>query len=171
MASGDTIFVLEPLGSTPPGTLYATIDFIADASSPASNIPVLDFDTSTSEHAEWHVTVPSNYDGGGFTISWKGGTSAANAGTLEIEVRAIVIADATTLTGDLGIDTQTEATITDTPTATANQMNQSTTATLAHADAGSPSAGDRMIIRATRDTATDTNTGDLQLQEILILET
>lgn len=172
MATTDTMFILEPLSSSPPGTLYATFDVIVDASSPATSIMVLDFDPTTAEHADWHRTVPSHYDGGGFTISWKGGTDNTSVGTLEIEVRVINISDATILTGDLGIDGATAATITDTPPATPiNKLNYSTTAALSHANAGSPSPGDRLIIRATRDTATDTNTGDLQLAEILILET
>ena len=171
MATTDTLFVLTPQAGTPPATLYATLDTIADISTPAAAIPVLDFDATTAEWMYWHVTMPSHYDGGGVTISWKGGTDTANAGTLELEIGAIVIADATTLTGDLGLDTATRVGISDTPAATANQMNQSGTGTLTHANIGSPSAGDRMIWVATRDTATDTNTGDLQLQEILILET
>ena len=171
MATGDTLFILEPLAYSPPATLYATLDFIADASTPNANIPVLDFDASTAEYAYWHVTVPSHYDGGGFTISWKGGTDNTSVGTFELEIRAIVIADATILTGDLGIDTATAVAITDTPPTTPiNKMNQSTTGNLSHANAGSPSPGDRMIIAAKRDTATDTNTGDLQFVEILILE-
>jgi len=76
------------------------------------------------------------------------------------------------MTGDLGIDNATEVAITDTPPATPiNKLNQSTTGVLSHANAGSPSAGDYLIIRASRDVATDTNTGDLQLSEILALET
>jgi hypothetical protein len=172
MASGNTIFILDPKGSIAPTTLFATPDTIPDTSSPATDTPVLDFDPSTSEHADWHVTVPSHYNGGGFTISWKGGTDIDNTGTFELEIRIINVADATILTGDLGIDGATEVSITDTPPATPiNKLNYSTTGTLSHADAGNPAIGDRLIIRATRDTATDTNTGDLQLAEILILET
>jgi len=172
MATTDTIFILEPEGSKPPATLFATLDTIADASTPVGTILVLDFDATTAEFMDWFVTCPSHYDGGGFTISWKGGTDNTSTGTLELEVRAVVIADATILTGDLGLDAGTAATITDTPPATPiNKMNQSTTATLTHAAAGSPSPGDRMGIRVKRDTATDTNTGDLQLLEVLMLET
>jgi len=170
MATTDTLFVLTPQGSTPPATLYATLDTISDASTPSATIPVLDFDTTTAEWMHWHLTMPSHYDGGGLTISWKGGTSTANAGTLILDMRMIVIADGTTLTGDLGVD-GTHTSISDTPAATANQMNQSTTGTITHSAAGSPSAGDRLIFSCVRDVATDTNTGDLQLQEILILET
>ena len=172
MATTDTIFILDPLSYTPPATLYATLDTIADTSTPAASIPVLDFDPTIAEYAYWFVTVPSHYGGGGFTISWKGGTDNASVGTFEIEVRMLTIADATILTGDLGIDTQTAATITDTPPTTPiNKLNYSTTDTLTHANAGSPAVGNRMVIAAKRDTATDTNTGDLQLAEILILET
>ena len=172
MATTDTIFILTPEGGSPPATLAATLDTIADASTPAATIRVLDFDTTTAEFMDWWVTCPSQYAGGGFTLSWKGGTDNTRVGTFELEILMQVIADATILTGDLGLDTGTGATITDTPPATPqDKMNQSTTDTISHADAGSPSAGDRMAIRVKRDTATDTNTGDLQLLEILILET
>lgn len=172
MASGNTLFILSPQGSIPPSANYATLDTIADASTPTTFFPVLDFDTTTAEHADWHVTVPSQYAGGGFTVSWKGGTDNTSTGTLQIDVRCINVADATILTGDLGIDTATAVTLSDTPPATPiNKLNYSATGTLSHANAGSPSAGDRLVIRASRNVATDTNTGDLQLVEILILET
>jgi len=172
MASGDTIFILDPASSVGPATLAATPDTISDASTPAAIIPVLDFDATTAEHRDWHVTVPSNYAGGGFTCSWKGGTDNASVGTFIIELRAIVVSDAIILTGDLAIDGATAVAITDTPPATPiNKLNYSTTGALSHANAGNPSVSGRMIWRATRDTATDTNTGDLQLAEILILET
>jgi len=172
MATTDTIFVLDPLMAEPPGTLDAKLAFIVDASTPVINIPVLRFDPTTSWHADWRVTVPSYYGGGGFTISWKGGTDNTSVGTFEIELRVIKIADATILTGDLGIDVATAVALADTPPATPiNKLNYSATGALSHANAGSPSVGDRLIIRATRDVATDTNTGFLQLAEILMLET
>lgn len=172
MASGDTMFVLEPLGSIPTATLYATQDVVADASTPNGITPVLDFDTTTQEYALWEVTVPSNYDGGGFTFSWKGGTDNTSTGSLEIEVGITNIADASVLTADLGFDTATRTGVSDTPPATPqDKLNYSTTGAITHANAGSPSPGDRLAILATRDVGTDTNTGDLQLAEILILET
>ena len=172
MAIGDTLWVLNPQNSSPPTTAAATFDEILDASTPFARTVVLDFDPATNENADWHVTVPSQYSGGGFTVSWKGGTDNTSVGTLELEVRSVNVPDATILTGDLGLDAATEVAITDTPPATPiNRLNYSTTGTLSHANAGSPSVGDRLIIRATRDTATDTNTGDLQLAEILIIET
>ena len=172
MATTDTMFVLTPQSMVPPATLFATPDTIADTSTPVASIPVLDFDGTTAEFADWYVTVPSNYGGGGFTVSWKGGTDADDTGTLELEFLFNVVADATILTGDLGFDTGTPATVTDTPPTTPiNKLNYSGTGTVSHANAGSPSVGDYMNIRVKRDTATDTNAGDLQLAEILILET
>jgi len=172
VATTDTMWVLDPRSYTPPATIFATLDTIADTSTPVANIPVLDFDTTTAEWAHWFVTCPSHYDGGGFTVSWKGGTDNTSTGTLELEFGMIVIADATILTGNLGIDTATRTGISDTPPATPiNKMNVSTIGTITHANAGSPAVGNRMVIVATRDVATDTNTGDLQLLEVLILET
>lgn len=172
MASGDTMFVLTPLGALPSGTLYATQDVVVDASTPTGVTPVLDFDPTTQEYADWEWTVPSNYDGGGLTLSWKGGTDNTSTGTLEIEIRVVKITDADVLTADQGRDAATEVGISDTPPATPqNKLNYSTTGTLTHANIGSPSPGDKMIVRATRDVGTDTNTGDLQLAEILAVET
>ena len=172
MASGNTIFICEPLNGVQPATLFATHDIITDASTPNATLAVLDFDASTAEFMDWFFTIPSQYSGGGFTVSWKGGTDNTSVGTLELEIRMVVIADATILTGDLGLDAATAVAITDTPPATPiNKMNQSVTGALSHANAGSPSVGNRVGIRAKRDTATDTNTGDLQLLEILFLET
>ena len=172
MASGDTIWVLEPADYTPPATLFATLDTISDGSTPVGVIQVLDFDTTTAEFADWFVTVPSHYGGGGFTISWKGGTDINDADNFELEIRMVVIADATILTGDLGLDAATAVALTDTPPATPiNKMNVSATGALSHANAGSPAVGNRVGIRAKRDVANDANGGDLQLLEILILET
>ena len=172
MASGDTIFSLLPMGALPPSANYATLDVIAEGSTPNATIPVLDFDASTDEYADWIMQVPSHYDGGGFTVSWKGGTDNTSTGTLELEISMVKITDGEVMTADQGLDTATPVTITDTPPATPqNKMNYSTTGTLSHANAGSPAAGDYVIIRAQRDTATDTNTGDLQLAAILFLET
>ncbi len=172
MASGDTIFILGPTDSKAPATLFALLDTILDASTPNAVIPVLKFDPTTAWFMDWFLTVPSYYDGGGFTLSWKGGTDNTSVGTLILDILMTVIADAAIQTGDLGFDTGTGASITDTPPTTPiNKMNQSGTATISHANAGSPSPGDRINVRGARNVATDTNTGFLQLNEILILET
>ena len=101
----------------------------------------------------------------------KGTDHASSVGTFEIELRCIVVADATDLTSDLLLDGGTKVAITDTPPATpTDKLNYSATQDLSHANAGSPSVGDYVIFRARRDVATDTNLGDLMLAEILIIE-
>jgi hypothetical protein len=82
------------------------------------------------------------------------------------------LADLDVLTGDLGIDTKTAVSIQDTPPATpTNKLSYSTTGALAKASFGSAVAGDRIVIRCTRDVSAATNTDDLQLVEIYVTET
>lgn len=172
MASGDTLFILVPQGSSPPSANFATLDTVADASTPTLIIPVLDFDGNTDENMDWFVTIPSNYSGTtGFTFSFKFAMDGTDGDIVEIEFRALHIDDQTVLTGDLGIDTQTATTITDDPDATANDFNYSTTGTMAKANFGSAVAGDFIVIRATRDESVADNQDDLQLAEILVTET
>lgn len=173
MASGDVLFELFPHGSLPPPSDYATQDEIVDASTPALIISVLDFDGAVNEHAYWFRTIPSQYSGvTGFTFSFKGATDGADADLIEMEFRVLFIDDLDVLTGDLGMDTQTEVAIQDTPPATpTNKMSYSTTGTLAKANFGSAVAGDYIAIRATRDISAATNTDDFQLAEILVTET
>jgi len=172
MASGDTLFVLEALGYTPPTTNYATFDVVVDASTPPTATPVLDFDGAANEHADWHVTMPLNYGGAGLTFQYTYAMSGTDGDIVEIEFRVFTFTDASSvLTADLGIDTQTAVAIQDDPSATANEFNLTTTGALSHANAGSPAAGARMIIRATRDTAAAANANDLQLLSVLVKET
>lgn len=167
------MFSLLPHGSLPTGTLGAALDTVVDASTPTSPTPVLDFDGSQDEHREWRRQVPSNYSGGGFTWSYKYSMDGTDGSAVEMELRIFTMTDASSvLTADLGIDTQTASTIADTPSdSVANTWNETATGTLSHANAGSPSAGDYVVIRATRDFDHAANTDDLQLGAILILET
>lgn len=172
MASGDTLFILNPKGSGPTSANYATVDIVSDASTPNILFPVLDFDGATDEHADWIVTIPSNYaETTGFTFSYKYAMDGTDGDVVEIEFRVLHIDDLDTLTGDLGIDTQTAVTITDDPAATADNFNYSTTGALAKASFGSATPGDYLVIRATRDISVATNTDDLQLAEVLVKET
>ncbi len=173
MATTDTMFILEPSGMIPPATLGAALGLVVDTSTPVGHTPVLKFDTTTAWWAYWWVTCPSNYAGGGFTISMKSGTDNTSVGDFDLNVGMAVVADATILTGDLGFDSMsTKAALNDTPPTTPiNKLNYSGAQTLTHSAAGSPSVADRMIISAVRGVAGDNNTGFLQLAEILILET
>ncbi|MHA2172823.1 MAG: hypothetical protein ACXAB7_23400 [Candidatus Kariarchaeaceae archaeon] len=172
MASGDLLFVLTPQSCAPPSANAATIDWIPDASTPNMQIPVLDFDGAADEHKDWFVTIPPQYsEATGFTFSYKYAMDGTDGDAVEMEFRVLHIDDLDTLTGDLGIDTQTEVAITDDPAATANNFNYSGTGALAKANFGSAAPGDRICIRATRDVSFATNTDDLQLAEVLVKET
>ena len=172
MASGDHLFTLTPQSSVPPSANAATPDWVADASTPNMHIPVLDFDGATDEHADWFVTIPEHYsETTGFTYSYKYAMDGTDGDQVELEFRALHIDDLDTLSGDLGLDTQTATTITDDPAATADNFNYSTTGTMAKANFGSAQPGDLLVIRATRDVSVATNTDDLQLAEIYVTET
>jgi hypothetical protein len=172
MASGDTLFVLEPESSRPPTANFATLDTIPDTSTPPMDIPVLDFDGGANEHADWYVTIPNHYAGDtGFTFSYKYAMDGTDGDIVELEFRVLSIPDQTVLTGDLGMDGQTPVAITDDPDATADDLNYSTTGTLAKALFSSVGADARICIRATRDITIAANANDLQLLEILVKET
>ena len=172
MASGDTLFILTPQAYSPPAANYATLDTVADGSTPAMSIPVLDFDGSADESADWYVTVPSHYAGGGFTFSYTYAMSSTDGDAVEIEFRAFPFADASSiLTADLGMDGRTAVNVADDPSANANEFNITTTGNLSHGNAGSPAVGAFMIIRATRDVSYASNTNDLQLLAVHVKET
>lgn len=172
MASGDSLWVLTPKGCSPPSANPATHDTVSDASTPNMVIPVLDFDGAIDEHMDWFVTIPEHYsETTGFTFSFKYAMDGTDGDAIELEFRALHIDDQTVLTGDLGMDGQTETAITDDPDATADDFNYSTTGTMAKANFGSAGPGDLLCIRVTRDVSYATNTDDLQLVEIYVTET
>jgi len=172
MASGDTLFVLEPMGSRPPNADFATFDIVSDASTPNMEFDVLDFDGSANEHMDWFVTIPEHYsEVTGFTFSYKYAMDGTDGDIVEMEFRVLPNPDQTVLTGDLGMDGQTPVAITDDPDATADDFNYSTTGTLAKANFSSVGPDTRICIRATRDISIAANADDLQLLEILVKET
>ena len=174
MASGDTLFILDPLNSVPPASSYATLDTITETSTPNAAIPVLDFDGAADEYADWHVVVPSHYSGTtGFTFQFIYAMTGTQTNLVELEISAALLADTEIATADQGLDTAPPVAIQDTPvaTVTADKIAYSPTGALAKADMGTPSAGQRMIIRAQRDTAAASNTDDLQLMAIIVTET
>ena len=172
MASGDVLFTLLPHSSMPTPTDFATLDEVLDTSDPPLIMPVLDFDGATDEHANWYCLIPSHYSGAtGFTFQYYYAMDGADGNIVEMEFRALHIDDQTVLTGDLGIDTQTETAIQDDPDATADDFNYSTTGAMPKADFGSAAPGDLIVIRATRDESAVTNTDDLQLAAVYVTET
>ena len=174
MASGDTLFILTPQGGHPPSANFATLDTVSDASTPNIVFLVADFDGGgTNESMDFVVNLPSQYsETTGLSFSIEYASDGTAAGTVEWEIRALEIADLDILTGDLGIDTQTATTITDTlPGTPINKFNITAFGTMAKANFSSAAAGAKLLIRITRDTATDTSTDDAQLLTIFVKET
>lgn len=172
MASGNMMAELDAVGSLQTTTLYATRDYVADASTPAGVSACLDYDGSAQdEHAEWQFDLPDTYSGGGFDLIIKYACDGTATGAVQFEVRAIKLVDTSDLDSDLGMDTATATDITDTPTGTANAMMVTAAGSITHANAGSPSAGDRMRVRVTRDYDHAANTDDAQLVAVYVKET
>ena len=173
MASGDQIIELLPRGAMPPGSDYATFDTVADASTPTIIFDVLDFRGATGdEHADWGFEVPTWYAGTtGWTFKYKYAVDGADVDIVDLGFRVLIIADLDILTADLLMDGKTAVSIQDTPAGTANKFNYSATGALAKADMGTPSIGQFVVVRGTRDITAATNTDDLQLKAVLITET
>lgn len=174
MASGDTLFILNRAGASPPQTLAAIGGSIIDASTPNATIQVLKYIGATNDtHMDWWLTVPSTYSGAtGFTFSYKYAMDGTVGVVVSMEFRVVKLTDSLLLAGDLGIDTATMADVPDTPIATANDVNVGITpVAMPKADAGTPAVDDRIVIRGSRDYNHGANSDTLQLLEVLVTET
>lgn len=78
------------LKAMPPDATAATLDFITGGSTPAEQMPVWDFDSTTAEYADFLCRLES-YAGGGltFTIAWSADGTASGNVVWEIGIRAI----------------------------------------------------------------------------------
>ena len=169
MASGDTMFVFLPQNNEPPTTAYATLDTFAGATGVRW---VLDFDgAAANESAIFSGVWPSNYAGGGINVVIHYSTSGTEVGAVQFEVSAEVLQDQDDQDAG-GQDFGTATDITDTPsTATANILDVTAAGAISHANCGSPSPGDGMRLKVTRDYDHASNTDDAQLHAVVVTET
>jgi hypothetical protein len=173
MASGNTLLILTPQTSSGPGgTTTAQMDWIVGASSPAESIPVLAFDTTTVEYADFHAVLPRNYAGGGLTVSIAHGAGTTTGGVAwEMAFRRIESnaedLDTTAFTYDY--NTLAVAAL---PTAV-GEVIYSDLAFTSGADMDGLAAGEAFILRVRRATgnATDTAAADAYLHRLEIRET
>ena len=171
MATGDSLFVLLPIGSIPTTTVFATLDTINDSSTVVGPMTVLDFDGVTAdESAEWIVMMPSQYAGGGLTFEINYAMDGTDVQVVQFEIRAIQMVAGDVVTSQ-DLQAQTAVEVVDTPTSTANTLDIFPTGALSHANAGSPAVGDYVRIRLTRDFDHEANTDDLQLFAVYVTET
>lgn len=172
MASGNTLAYLVAAAVSGPASSAAQFDTIAGTSTPAESIPVLAFDTSTVEYADFRCKLPQHYAGGGLTV-----VIASSCGTT---TGGVVIAAAIRRINDDAEDLDT--------TAHTYDYNTVTISTLASAvgeltydnitftsgtDMDSLAAGEEFILRIRRDTGngSDTAAADWFLHGIEIRET
>jgi len=155
-----------------PATTNAQLDAIAGTSTPAETFPVLAFDTTTQEYADFRCKMPAHYAGGGVTV-----TIASSAGTttggvvFEVAFRAIKD-DAE----DLDTTAQTYDYNTLTISTLANAVGELTYDGVTFtdgADMDSVTAGDEFVLRVRRApaNASDTATTDAYIHGIEIRET
>lgn len=163
MATGQTLLVFLPADNEPPASNYATLDF-------RNNHPVLDFDTTTQETAQFSAVLPRSYSGGGITVYIHWAATTATTGTIGWDVAFERIG-----TGSQDIDSDgyaTAQTVTAaTVPATSGNVAVSNVAVTNGANIDSIAVGEAFRVRVRRDVATDTATGDAELVAVELKET
>ena len=163
--------VVEILQALPPATLFATLDIIAGASTPAESIPCYLFDDTTVEYMDFLCRLNEEYDSGGltFTIWYAAAATSGNAGW-SLAIRRIN-EDAEDL------DTTAHSydyndSVGDTVPSASGEVQSVTIAFTDGADMDSLAVGELFILRIKRNTGVTGNaTGDLKLVEIVGKET
>ncbi len=172
MASGDTLLILTPLDNVPPATLYATLDTMTGTSTPAESVPVLDFDDTTAEYADFYCVLPRNYGGGGVTITFYWSAAATTNTAVWRAAFRRVQDDADDLdTTDGAYDYNTSGALT--PASAVGEVAYDTLAFTDGADMDSVSVGEYFILRVGRAPAdaNDSLVGDASIHAIEVKET
>src|SRR6185503_7697094 len=167
MASGNTLLYLTPQAFCPPATIAAQFDVIAGASTPAESFPVLAFDTTTDEYADFRCKMPQHYAGGGVTVVICSG-AGTTTGTLQWAVAFRAIKDDAE---DLDTTAQTYDYNTVNIGTLPNVQGEVTYDNITFtdgADMDSVAAGDEFVLRIRRDTGSDTAAADGYLHGIEI---
>ncbi len=173
MASGDTLIILTPLDNTPPATVYATLDTITGASTPAESIPVLDHDDTTAEFCDFYCEMPRNFAGTtGVTLTFVWSAAAtSNTAVLRAAFHRIAQNAFDLDTTSFSYDYNSTGALT--PPTTVGMVVLSSLTFTNGSDMDSVVAGDYFILRVGRNPAdgNDTLVGDLSLHAIEIKET
>jgi len=172
MASGDTLLILTPLDNVPPATVYATLDTMVGASTPVESIPVLDFDDTTAEYADFYCVMPRNYASGGLTITFAwSAANTSNTAVLRAALRRVQDDTDDLDTTDGSYDFNTTGALT--PPSTVGKVVYDTLTFTNGADMDSVAVGEYFILRIGRAPAdgNDTLVGDVSIHAIEIKET
>lgn len=171
MASGDTLAVFHPADNTPPATVYATLDTITGASTPAEAVPVLDFDDTTVEYADFYGVFPNHYANGGVTLTFVWSAAAAtNNGAWAAAFRLIDDDNEDLDTTAFTYDYNQTADLT--PPSAVGEVAYDTLAFTNGADMDSVIANKYFILRVKRPAPSGTKiTGDCSIHAIIVKET
>ena len=174
MASGDSLLVLTPGAASLPAATYATFNSMTGTSTPAEAVPVLDFDDTTQEYADFYCVMPAAYAGTTgitCTIMWSAAEAATDVVEWQIALRRVA---------DDGEDLDTTAhtyaynAVVATAASAVGEVAYDNITFTDGADMDSVVAGDYFILRITRDPTPSSGTdvtGDASLHAIHIKET
>ena len=172
MASGNRLAYIDPLSNQAPAANFATFDTRAGGSTPAEAVPVLDFDDTTVEYADFKVRLPEHYSGGGLTLSIEWSATSATTGNVvwSAAIRRIEN-DLEDIDAAFTYDYNNSA-----ATTTASLSGETVKSTITFTngvDMDSWTAGETAIIRVRRFASDvgDTMTGDAELWNVIIKET
>lgn len=166
MASGDPIASLQPADNVPLSTDFATLDLV-----PAGTgfIEVLDFAGSgNDESAIFQFKWPGSYDNLGVDITIGASTDGTSTGTVRYQVSIGTLSDGDAK-GSFVFGSAVNIDIT--PTGAADVYKLSATASITHANCGSPARGDTGRVLVTRDVSAFANTDDAQWTDMVLSET
>lgn len=171
MATGNTLLTLLPTDNVPPATIYATFDIMVGTSTPVESIPVLDFDQTTVEYADFYCQMPRHYGAGGVTLQfvWSGGATTNNVAWAAAFRRVeddLEDLDTTVQTYDYNTTADLA------PPSVIGEVSYDTLAFTNGADMDSVAAGEYFILRVRRPAAVGTQmAADASLHSIEIKET
>ena len=171
MATGNSLLILTPSASTPTATGFATLDFLAGTSAPLECIPVLDFDDTIVEYADWYCFMPRHYAAGGITITIVWSAAAATNNGIWAAAFRRVQDDTEDLDGAAhAYDFNTTGDIT--PPSVVGEVAYDTITFTDGADMDSVPAGEYFILRVRRPAPSGTKiTGDCSIHAIELKET
>lgn len=163
MASGDSLVPFVPTDNHPPSANAATLDL-------RNGHPVLDFDQTTVEYANFKSCLPRHYGGGGITATVTWAASTATSGNVKWNVAVERIEDEGT---DIDADSFASAqTATGAAPATSGAA-QYTAVALTNGQIDGLLVGEWFRLQLSRDAshANDTMTGDAELIGVELRET
>lgn len=168
MSSGAIVGIIGAI--VPPAANGATEDWRAGGSTPAENVPVYDFDDTTTEYLDVYGRI-EGYGGGGYTVSFDVMATSATSGDVQI--------GAAFRRRDTSEDIDTshtydynDCTATTVP-GTSGQRLRLSIAFTHGADADSLADGEPFVLRFRRTVGGDSVSGDIELcpESICIKET